>query len=60
MNGHTEKAWPSCKAIADPTGKSVKTIQRAVDELVTLGWFEIRPGNVIGHNTEYRPSAASI
>ena len=30
LNGHTEKAWPSYQTIADATGKSVKTIQRAV------------------------------
>jgi len=33
MNGHTEKAWPSYQTIADVTGKSVKTIQRAIREL---------------------------
>lgn len=60
LNGHTEKAWPSYQTIADATGKSVKTIQRAIRELETNGWFEIRRGNGIGHNTEYRPSAASI
>lgn len=60
LNGHTEKAWPSYQTIADATGKSVKTIQRATSELETSGWFEIRRGNGIGHNTEYRPSATSI
>jgi DNA-binding transcriptional regulator YhcF (GntR family) len=60
LNGHTEKAWPSYQTIADATGKSVKTIQRAIRELEASGWFEIRRGNGIGHNTEYRPSAASI
>jgi DNA-binding transcriptional regulator YhcF (GntR family) len=60
LNGHTEKAWPSYQTIADATGKSVKTIQRAIRELETSGWFEIRRGNGIGHNTEYRPSAVSI
>ena len=30
LNGHTEKAWPSYQTIAEATGKSVKTIQRAV------------------------------
>lgn len=60
LNGHTEKAWPSYQTIADATGKSVKTIQRAIRELETSGWFEIRRGNGIGHNTEYRPSATSI
>jgi hypothetical protein len=33
LNGHTEKAWPSYQTIAEATGKSVKTIQRAVREL---------------------------
>lgn len=60
LNGHTEKAWPSYQTIADATGKSVKTIQRAIRELETSEWFEIRRGNGIGHNTEYRPSASSI
>lgn len=59
LNGHTEKAWPSYQTIADATGKSVKTIQRAVRELEVTGWFEIQRGNGLGHNTEYRPSAAS-
>jgi DNA-binding transcriptional regulator YhcF (GntR family) len=60
LNGHTEKAWPSYQTIADATGKSVKTIQRAVRELEVTGWLEIQRGNGIGHNTEYRPSAVSI
>jgi len=60
LNGHTEKAWPSYQTIADATGKSVKTIQRAVCELEVKGWFEVRRGNGVGHNTQYRPSAASI
>jgi DNA-binding transcriptional regulator YhcF (GntR family) len=60
MNGHTEKAWPSYQTIADATGKSVKTIQRAVRELEVKGWFDVQRGNGVGHNTEYRPSAASI
>jgi hypothetical protein len=60
LNGHTEKAWPSYQTIADATGKSVKTIQRAIRELETSGWFEIWRGNGIGHNTEYRPFAASM
>lgn len=33
LNGHTQKAWPSYQTIADATGKSVKTIQRAIREL---------------------------
>ena len=60
LNGHTEKAWPSYQTIADSMGKSVKTIQRAVRELETSGWLEVRRGNGVGHNTEYRPSAGSI
>ncbi|ODS51732.1 MAG: hypothetical protein ABS40_19715 [Agrobacterium sp. SCN 61-19] len=60
MNGHTEKAWPSYQTIADATGKSVKTIQRAIRELEAKEWFDVRRGNGIGHNTEYRPSALSI
>lgn len=60
LNGHTEKAWPSYQTIADATGKSVKTIQRAVRELEVKGWFEVQRGNGVGHNTEYRPSAPSI
>ena len=60
MNGHTEKAWPSYQTIADATGKSVKTIQRAIRELEDKNWFDVRRGNGTGHNTEYRPSALSI
>ena len=60
LNGHTEKAWPSYQTIAEATGKSVKTIQRAVRELEIKGWFQVQRGNGVGHNTEYRPSAASI
>jgi hypothetical protein len=57
LNGHTEKGWPSYQTIADATGKNV---QRAVRELEVKGWFEVQRGNGAGHNTEYRPSAASI
>ncbi|WP_174802237.1 helix-turn-helix domain-containing protein [Martelella limonii] len=60
LNGHTEKAWPSYQTIADATGKSVKTIQRAIRELEATDWFDVRRGNGVGHNTEYRPSASSI
>ncbi|MBW8320971.1 MAG: helix-turn-helix domain-containing protein [Arenimonas sp.] len=60
LNGHTQKAWPSYQTIADATGKSVKTIQRAIRELEAKEWFDVRRGNGIGHNTEYRPSALSI
>uniref|UniRef100_A0A7C1T9U2 Helix-turn-helix domain-containing protein n=1 Tax=Agrobacterium albertimagni TaxID=147266 RepID=A0A7C1T9U2_9HYPH len=60
MNGHTEKAWPSYQTIADATGKSVKTIQRAIRELEDKEWLDVRRGNGTGHNTEYRPSALSI
>ncbi|MCZ8181092.1 MAG: helix-turn-helix domain-containing protein [Rhizobium sp.] len=60
MNGHTEKAWPSYQTIADATGKSVKTIQRAIRELEDREWLDVRRGNGTGHNTEYRPSALSI
>lgn len=60
MNGHTEKAWPSYQTIADATGKSVKTIQRAIRELEDKEWLDVRRGNGIRHNTEYRPSALSI
>ena len=44
LNGHTEKAWPSYQTIADATGKSVKTIQRAVQELESKGWLEATGG----------------
>lgn len=60
MNGHTEKAWPSHQTIADATGKSVKTIQRAIRELEDKEWLDVRRGNGIGHKTEYRPSELSI
>ncbi|MGN7714794.1 MobA/MobL family protein [Agrobacterium radiobacter] len=52
--------WPSCQTIADATGRSVKTIQRAVHEPEVKGWFDIQRGNGVGYNTEYRPSAESI
>lgn len=60
LNSHTEKVWLLYQTIADATGKSVKTIQRAIRELETRGWFEIWRGNGIGHNAEYRPSVALI
>jgi DNA-binding transcriptional regulator YhcF (GntR family) len=61
LNGHTEeKAWPSYQVIGEATGKSVKTIQRAVRKLEVKGCFEVQRGNGVGQNTEYRPSAASI
>jgi hypothetical protein len=54
---HRERGRPT---IADATGKSVKTIQRAVRELEVKGWLEVQRGNGVGHDMEYRPSAASI
>ena len=60
LNGHTEKAWPSYKTIADATGKSVKTVQRAIKDLELYGWFKVQRGNGLGNNTEYRPSAETI
>lgn len=48
MNGHTEKAWPSYQTIADATGKSVKTIQRAIRELEDTEWLDVRRGNGTG------------
>lgn len=52
--------WPSCQTIADATGKSVKTIQRAAHELEVKGWFDVQSGNGVGYNAEYRPSEPSI
>ncbi|MCV0429489.1 MAG: helix-turn-helix domain-containing protein [Roseibium sp.] len=60
VNGHTEKAWPSYKTIAEATGKSVKSIQRAIRDLEEGGWLSVQRGNGVGHNTEYRPTDASI
>jgi len=60
VNGHTEKAWPSYKTIAEATGKSVKSIQRAIRDLEIGGWLNVQRGNGVGHNTEYRPTDASI
>ncbi len=60
MNGHTEKAWPSYLTNADATGKSVKTIQRAIRNSKTRSGSMSGAVNGIGHNTEYRPSALSI
>ena len=60
MNGHTGKAWPSYQTLATALGKSVKTIQRAIKELESRAWLEVRRGNGVGHNTEYCPSRASI
>ncbi len=55
MNGHTEKAWPSYQTVADATGKSVKTIQRAIREREDKEWLDVRRGNGIGDNTEIDP-----
>jgi len=60
VNGHTEKAWPSYKTIAEATGKSVKSIQRAIRDLKEGGWLGVQRGNGVGHNTEYCPTDASI
>ncbi|UES55815.1 helix-turn-helix domain-containing protein [Roseibium aggregatum] len=60
VNGHTEKAWPSYKTIAEATGKSVKSIQRAIRDLEEGGWLGVQRGNGVGHNTEYCPTDASI
>jgi len=60
VNGHTEKAWPSYKTIAEATGKSVKSIQRAIRDLEIGGWLGVQRGNGVGHNTEYCPTDASI
>jgi len=60
VNGHTEKAWPSYKTIAEATGKSVKSIQRAIRDLEIGGWLCVQRGNGVGHNTEYCPTDASI
>lgn len=53
------KAWPSFATIAQATGKSVKTVQRAIKELDGT-WFNIERGNGLGHSTIYTPSDASI
>lgn len=60
VNGHTEKAWPSYKTIAEATGKSVKSVQRAIRDLEIGEWFSVQRGNGVGHNTEYCPTDASI
>jgi hypothetical protein len=60
VNGHTEKAWPSYKTIAEATGKSIKSIQRAIRDLEIGEWLCVQRGNGVGHNTEYCPTDASI
>ena len=60
INGHTEMAWPSYQTIADATGKSVKTIQRAIHDLELGGWFDVVRGNGSRNSTKYRPSENSI
>lgn len=60
MNGHTEEAWPSFSTIAEATGKSVKTIQRAIHDLELGGWLDVVRGNGSRRSTRYRPSEASI
>lgn len=53
------KAWPSFATIAHATGKSIKTVQRAIKELDGT-WFDIERGNGHGHSTTYAPSNASV
>jgi len=53
------KAWPSFATIAYATGKSVKTVQRAIKELDGT-WFDIERGNGQGHSTTYAPSDVSV
>ncbi|MCX8281780.1 helix-turn-helix domain-containing protein [Phyllobacterium sp. 0TCS1.6C] len=60
MNGHTEEAWPSFSTIAEATGKSVKTVQRAIHDLELGGWLDVVRGNGSRRSTRYRPSKVSI
>jgi len=53
------KAWPSFASIARATGKSVKTVQRAIKELDGT-WFVIERGNGHKHSTTYAPTGSSI
>jgi len=53
------KAWPSFATIAHATGKSTKTVQRAIKELDGT-WFDIERGNGHGHSTTYAPRDASV
>lgn len=48
VNGHTEKAWPSYKTIAEATGKSVKSIQRAIRDLEIGEWLSVQRGMASG------------
>jgi hypothetical protein len=38
-NQRTEKAWPSQETIALRTGLNVRTVERAVGEIVKIGWI---------------------
>jgi hypothetical protein len=42
INQRTEKAWPSQETIALETKLSVRTVKRAVRELVRTGWYDRR------------------
>lgn len=58
-NQYKGKAWPSFATISRATGKSVKTIQRAIKELDGT-WFVIERGNGYKHSTTYAPTGSSI
>ncbi|MBL4940027.1 MAG: helix-turn-helix domain-containing protein [Colwellia sp.] len=53
------KAWPSYATIAKATGKTVKTVQRAIHELDGR-WLNVKRGNGLGHSSEFSPNEISI
>ncbi len=58
-NQERGKAWPSYETIAQATGKTAKTVQRAIKELEKF-WLSVKRGNGLGHSTEFAPSQKSI
>ena len=42
--GGSGTAWPSLRTIAEGTGSSRRTVQRAVDRFIQLGFAAVTPG----------------
>jgi hypothetical protein len=61
VNKNEQYAWPSYDTLARELGGwSKKTVQRAVTELETNGWFSVRRSLGRGKTTTYTPSPEKI
>ncbi len=53
LNARSLVAWPSAETLARDLGSSVRTVRRAIEQLTTLRWFEIKRGCGRGHSNVY-------